>query len=186
MAEFDVYTMGFSTRGWDETVTILQSYFIQRLIDIRTLPGSKRTPQFNLEHLQRALPKSGIEYIHMKPLGGLRKPKKDSVNLGWRNDSFRGYADYMQTPEFESALVYLESLIREKTSVFCCTEAVFWRCHRQLVSDALVTRGFRVGHIFTAAKVEAHKLSGFARVDGTKITYPKSTEAQQGILDQCE
>jgi hypothetical protein len=101
---FDAYTMGFSNRTWEQTVEILQAFKIQRLVDIRTLPGSKHTPQFNLEHLKDALPPLGIEYVHLKALGGLRKPVKDSVvNAGWQNASFRGYADYMQTPEFEGA-----------------------------------------------------------------------------------
>jgi len=185
MAAFDVYTMGFSTRDWEETVALLHAYSIERLVDIRTLPGSKRTPQFNLDHLRAALPKSGIEYIHMKSLGGLRKPRKDSINTAWRNDSFRGYADYMQTAEFESALSQLENLIRQKVSVFCCTEAVFWRCHRQLVSDTLIIRGFRVGHILSLSKVETHKLTDFASVIGTEITYPQTTGPSQGILDGC-
>lgn len=186
MAGFDAYTMGFSTREWDETVAILESYAIRRLIDIRTLPGSKRTPQFNLEHLQVALPEAGVEYIHMKQLGGLRKPRKDSVNAGWRNDSFRGYADYMQTAEFDAAIVRLEQLVREQTSVFVCTEAVFWRCHRQLVADALLIRGFRIGHILNPAKVAPHQLSSFAHVNGLKITYPKTDSPQQGTLEQCD
>ena len=140
---FDVYTIGFSNRTWDETLEILANYKILRVVDIRTLPGSKHTPQFNLENLQRELPKAGIDYVHMKSLGGLRKPRKDvTVNAAWRNDGFRGYADYMQTPEFEAALDELIRLLKEKTTVYCCTEAVFWRCHRQLVSDALLARGF--------------------------------------------
>ena len=171
--KFDAYTMGFSNRTWDETLEILANYKIQRVVDIRTLPGSKHTPQFNLENLQRELPKAGIDYVHMKSLGGLRKPRKDStVNAAWRNDGFRGYADYMQTPEFEAALEELIRLLKEKTTVYCCTEAVFWRCHRQLVSDALVTRGFHVGHIFSAAKVETHSLTKFVKAEGTRLTYP--------------
>ena len=171
--KFDVYTMGFSNRTWDETLEILANYKIQRVVDIRTLPGSKHTPQFNLENLQRELPKAGIEYVHMKSLGGLRKPRKDSgVNAAWRNDGFRGYADYMQTPEFEAALDELIRLLKEKTTVYCCTEAVFWRCHRQLVSDALIARGFRAGHIFSATKVEVHSLTKFVRAEGTRLTYP--------------
>jgi len=172
MAEFDAYTMGFSTRTWDETLEILRAHSIERLIDIRTLPGSKRTPQFNLEHLRVALPRAGVEYIHMKELGGLRKAKKDSINVAWRNEGFRGYADYMQTPEFEAALAHFNELIGQKNSVYVCTEAVFWRCHRQLVSDALLIRGLRIGHVFSATKIEAHKLTNFARVMGTRITYP--------------
>ena len=169
----DVYSMGFSNRTWDETLEILSVYKIKRVVDIRTLPGSKHTPQFNLENLQRELPKAGVDYVHLKSLGGLRKPRKDStLNAGWRNDGFRGYADYMQTPEFESALGELIRLLKENTTVYCCTEAVFWRCHRQLVSDALLARGFRVGHIFNAAKVEPHTLTKFVRAEGTRLTYP--------------
>ena len=170
---FDAYTMGFSNRGWGETLEILRTFKIERLVDIRTLPGSKHTPQFNLEHLQQELPKSGIEYMHMKTLGGLRKPRKDStLNAAWQNSGFRGYADYMQTSEFEAALNQLTQLLKEKTTAYCCTEAVFWRCHRQLVSDALTVRGFLVGHIFNATKVEAHELTKFLRSEGTRVTYP--------------
>jgi uncharacterized protein (DUF488 family) len=171
--KFNVYTLGFSNRQWDETINILSAYAIERLVDIRTLPGSKHTPQFNLEHLQAALPRAGIEYFHLKSLGGLRKPRKDSAtNAAWRNDSFRGYADYMQTPEFDQAITQLVRLLQEKTTVYCCTEAVFWRCHRQLVSDALLARGCRVGHIFNATKVEEHTFTKFAKAEGTRLTYP--------------
>lgn len=165
--------MGFSNRTWEQTVEILSKYEIKRLVDIRTLPGSKHTPQFNAEHLKQELPKTGIEYVHMKSLGGLRKPvRNSSVNAAWRNDSFRGYADYMQTLDFEVALVELIRLFKEKASVYCCTEAVFWRCHRQLVSDALTIRGYRVGHIFNPSKVEEHTLTKFVKVDGMSVTYP--------------
>jgi len=171
--KFDAYSMGFSNRSWDETLEILSAYKIGRLVDIRTLPGSKHTPQFNLEHLQTALPKAGIDYVHLKSLGGLRKPLKDStLNAAWQNDGFRGYADYMQTAEFEAALDELIRMIREKTTVYCCTEAVFWRCHRQLVSDALLARGYGVGHIFSATKVEEHSFTKFMKAEGTTLTYP--------------
>ena len=171
--KFDAYSMGFSNRSWEETLEILRAFEIQRVADIRTLPGSKHTPQFNLEHMRDALPKEGIEYLHLKSLGGLRKPVKNStVNVAWRNDAFRGYADYMQTPEFDRALQDLIKLSAEKTTVYCCTEAVFWRCHRQLVSDALLVRGHRIGHIFNASKVEEHHLTEFAKVDGVQLTYP--------------
>ena len=170
---FDAYTMGFSNRSWEETLQILRAFQIQRLVDIRTLPGSKHTPQFNLEHMKETLPHAGVEYIHMKSLGGLRKPAKDSMlNAAWKNSGFRGYADYMQTSEFEMALRDLMRLIKEKTTVYCCTEAVFWRCHRQLVSDALLVRGLRIGHVFSASKVEEHKLTNFVKTDGMLLTYP--------------
>ena len=173
MIRFDAYTMGFSNRAWEETLEILKVFKIARLIDIRTLPGSKHTPQFNLEHLQQELPKAGVEYIHMRTLGGLRKPLKDStVNGAGQNSGFRGYADYMQTPEFGAALEELIRLSTEKTTVYCCTEAVFWRCHRQLVSDALLVRGYHIGHIFSATKVEEHQLTKFLKAEGTRVTYP--------------
>lgn len=171
--EFDAFTMGFSNRTWDQTIDILLSQHIERLADIRTLPGSKRTPQFNLENLQEKLPESGVEYIHMKSLGGLRKPIKDSsLNAAWRNDGFRGYADYMQSPAFEESLEALIRLMTEKRTVYVCTEAVFWRCHRQLVSDALHIRGYRIGHIMGPGKVQAHTVTSFARVEDLRITYP--------------
>lgn len=170
---FDVFTLGFSNRTWDETIEILRTFAIERLVDIRTLPGSRHTPQFNQENLSRALPEEGIEYLHLKSLGGLRKPRPgDSANAGWRNESFRGYADYMQTPEFARALNELIALLRERRTVYACTEAVFWRCHRSLVSDALEVRGYRPGHIFSAAECRPHRMTPFTRVDGLRITYP--------------
>ncbi len=171
--EFDVFTIGFSNRSWEETLDILRKFDIRRLVDIRTLPGSRHTPQFNQEHLAAALPQSGIEYVHMKSLGGLRKVKKDqTTNSGWRNDSFRAYADYMQTVDFERAIEELIRLFREMRTVYACTEAVFWRCHRALVSDALLVRGHRPGHIFSATECKPHRLTPFARVEGQRITYP--------------
>ncbi len=172
-ADFDVLTLGFSNRSWEETVGILRSFGIERLADIRTLPGSRYAPQFNQENLQGALPGAGIEYIHLKKLGGLRKPNKnDSTNAGWKNASFRAYADYMQTPDFEAALEELIRLFRQRRTVYVCTEAVFWRCHRSLVSDALLVRGYCPGHIFSATKCEPHRMTSFARVEGTRVTYP--------------
>jgi len=170
---FDVYTMGFSNRSWDETLEILKAFNIDQLVDIRTLPGSKHTPQFNQEHLQTALPAASIRYVHMKSLGGLRKPLTNlTTNAGWKNVSFRGYADYMQTAAFDSALGELVRLFSEQSTVYACTEAVFWRCHRQLVSDALLLRGFQVGHIFNASKVQTHKLTDFLKAEGLTVTYP--------------
>ena len=169
----EAFSFGFSNRSWDATVEILQAHKIERLVDIRTLPGSRYTPHFNQENLVRELPKSGIEYVHLKSLGGLRKRQTDSeINAGWRNDSFRAYADYMQTAEFDTSVNELFRLIRQKRTAFACTEAVFWKCHRQLVSDALLIRGVRVSHIFDATKTEPHKLTKFAAVDGVSVSYP--------------
>ncbi len=172
-ADFDVHTLGFSSRSWEETVEILRSYNVELLIDIRTLPGSRYAPQFNQENLVRVLPPAGLEYIHLKQLGGLRKPNRnDPTNAGWKNASFRAYADYMQTAEFRAALDELIRLFEGKRSVYVCTEAVFWRCHRSLVSDALSVRGYRPGHIFSATKCEPHRITAFAQVVGLRITYP--------------
>ncbi len=169
----DVYTLGFSNRSWEETTEILQGFRVRRLVDIRTLPGSRHTPQFDKENLERLLPGAGMEYIHLKSLGGLRKSRSsDPANAGWHNASFRAYADYMQTTEFIKALEELIGLFRSATTVYACTEAVFWRCHRALVSDALLIRGYRPCHIFRATKCEVHRLTSFARVDGMRITYP--------------
>jgi uncharacterized protein (DUF488 family) len=168
-----VYTIGFSNRSWATTLEILQSCRIQRVVDIRTFPGSRRTPQFNQENLITALPAAGIEYVHLKALGGLRKLRADDpTNAGWRNESFRAYADYMQTEEFRMALEELIRLLLERRVVYACTEAVFWRCHRALVSDALLIRGYEPQHIFSSTKCEAHRLTSFARIDGLRITYP--------------
>src|SRR5678816_3060545 len=165
--------IGFSNRTWDETVRILQHHRVELVVDIRTLPGSRRTPQFNLENLEKGLPEAGIQYVHLKPLGGFRKPAKNStLNSAWRNDGFRGYADYMQSPPFDEALERLIELVRKQRTVYACTEADFWRCHRLLVSDAMLLRGYRVGHILSYDKVEPHKLTSFARVEGLHITYP--------------
>jgi uncharacterized protein (DUF488 family) len=167
------FSFGFSNRSWDATVEILQAHKIERLVDIRTLPGSRHTPQFNQENLVRELPNSGIEYVHLKSLGGLRKRKGDSqINAGWRNDSFRAYADYMQTAEFDKAINDLIRRIHEKRTAFACTEAVFWKCHRQLVSDALLIRGIHVSHIFDATKSEPHKVTTFASSNGLSLSYP--------------
>ncbi len=177
-SDFDVFTLGFSNRSWEETVRILRSYAIERLIDIRTLPGSRHAPQFNRENLVHALPQAGLEYIHLKQLGGFRKSNSDDpLNAGWRNPSFRAYADYMQTAEFAAALEELIRLFKERRSVYVCTEAVFWRCHRSLVSDALSVHGYRPGHIFSATKCEPHRITPFARVDGVRITYPAANGA---------
>ena len=170
---FDVYSMGFSNRSWEETLEILSAFQIARLVDIRTVPGSRHTPQFNRAHMEEALPRSNVDYVHLKGLGGFRKPARSSTaNSAWKNPGFRGYADYMQTESFSTSLQQLVSLLTRKVTVYCCTEAVFWRCHRQLVSDALTVQGYRVGHIFGPGKVELHKLSATLRLEEGKLTYP--------------
>jgi len=168
-----VLTIGHSTRTLAEFIDLLQENHVRQVIDVRTVPRSRHVPQFNQETLPQHLQTVGIGYLHMRGLGGLRHPLKNSLNPGWRNASFRGFADYMQTAEFESSL---QSLIRVAKSVeqvaLMCAEAVPWRCHRSLIADALVVRGIRVQHIMSTKHLLDHTLTPFARVDGTRITYP--------------
>jgi len=139
---------------------------------VRTVPKSRHVPQFNSDALEVSLREQGISYVHLKALGGLRHAKKDSVNAGWRNASFRGYADYMATDEFANGIDRLIELAKAKRTVIMCAEAVPWRCHRSLVGDALLVRGTAVEDIMSATSVRTHKLTEFAKVDGQEITYP--------------
>jgi uncharacterized protein (DUF488 family) len=153
-----IRTIGHSTRRIDAFLAMLKAYRVKRLIDVRTIPKSRHNPQYNREALEGSLRDAGIGYEHMKALGGLRRPRKDSVNTGWRNESFRGYADYMQTPEFTSALDALIAAAAQESVVITCAEAVPWRCHRSLISDSLTPRGYPVEHIMSAAKSDRHNL----------------------------
>ncbi|HZW57431.1 MAG TPA: DUF488 domain-containing protein [Nitrososphaerales archaeon] len=171
-----VYTIGHSTRTLEELIGLLKMNSIEMLVDIRTIPRSKTNPQFNLESLPNELRKRGIGYVHMKGLGGLRRPRSDSKNTAWRNLSFRGYADYMQTEEFAKNLAELEQMIEDGKNhlriALMCAEAVPWRCHRFLVSDALLVRGYEVLHIIAKGSPKQHTLSKMAKVVEGKITYP--------------
>lgn len=167
-----IYTIGHSTRELREFIKILQAYGIKQLVDVRSVPKSRHTPQFNKERLAKALPKDGIAYIHSDSLGGLRHTTKDSINLGWHNTSFRGYADYMQTPEFATGLDELMKLAATKTTAIMCAEAVPWRCHRSLIGDALLVRGVQAIDIFDEHKTQTETMTSFARVEGEHITYP--------------
>jgi len=164
-------TIGHSTHPIEEFVRMLHAHGVETLVDVRTIPRSRHNPQFNRETLPESLRAAGIEYVHMEGLGGLRHARRDSVNTGWRNLSFRGFADYMQTPEFVAALQQLIELARVRPTAIMCSEAVPWRCHRSLIADALTVRGIPVKHIMTAANREPHTLTPFAHVDGDKITY---------------
>jgi len=175
-----VLTIGHSTRTIEEFVSMLQAHGVEQLVDVRSIPKSRRVPQFNSDALAAALRKQGIEYLHMKSLGGLRHAKKDSANLGWRNASFRGYADYMATEEFRAGLSRLLELSREKRTAIMCAEAVPWRCHRSLIGDALLIRGVNVEDIMTATSTRPHELTPFAKVEGLDIKYPAG--AEQGML----
>ncbi len=167
-----IYTIGHSTYSIGQFLEILRSFSIEALADIRTIPRSRHNPQFNEEALRRSLQDQNIKYVWMKALGGLRHPRKDSPNEGWRNLSFRGYADYMQTAGFHSALPELIELAKVKRTVIMCAEAVPWRCHRSLVADALSVRRIPVEHIMSAHKSSPHRLTEFAVVRGESITYP--------------
>lgn len=167
-----IYTIGHSTRALEELVAMLHGHGVKRLIDVRTVPRSRHNPQFNRETLPDALATENIAYTHCPGLGGLRPKHKKSVNTGWHNASFRAYADYMQTEEFEKSLQEMLQLARKEPVALMCAEAVPWRCHRSLIADALLVRGIKVEEIVTPEKSEPHKLTPFAKVDGERITYP--------------
>jgi uncharacterized protein (DUF488 family) len=167
-----VMTIGHSTRPLEEFIHMLQAHGVTRVVDVRTVPRSQHNPQFNKASLPRSLKKVGIGYVHMPGLGGLRDAKRDSISLGWRNQSFRGYADYMQTLEFAENLVELIRLAEEDQIVLMCAEAVPWRCHRSLIADALLVRGIRAEDIMSATRRQVHTLTPFAKVRGNEITYP--------------
>jgi uncharacterized protein (DUF488 family) len=139
--ELTILTVGHSTHPFDDFVAMLKAHNVSQLADVRTVPKSRRVPQYNTESLAKELPKRGIDYVHLKSLGGLRHARKDSINTGWRNASFRGYADYMGTQDFQQGIDRLLDLARTKRTVIMCAEAVPWRCHRSLVADALGVRG---------------------------------------------
>jgi len=167
-----LYTVGHSRQPIDEFLRMLRHYGIELLIDIRTVPKSRHNPQFGQQELQRSLEAAGLGYRHMKSLGGLRRAAKDSINTGWQNQSFRGYADYMQTEAFGSAVEELLAARAAARVAVMCAEAVPWRCHRSLLGDALLLRGVEVFDILSEKSSRPHKLTPFARVDGTSITYP--------------
>jgi uncharacterized protein (DUF488 family) len=167
-----VYTIGHSTHPMDEFIRILTVYKIEKIVDVRTIPKSRHNPQFNEEDLGNELRKQGIEYVRLEGLGGLRHTTKASINTAWKNASFRGYADYMQTPEFSRALEELIDLAKEKRIAIMCAEAVPWRYHRSLIGDALLIRNIKVEDIFNESASKPHLLTGWAKVDGNKITYP--------------
>jgi uncharacterized protein (DUF488 family) len=167
-----VFTVGHSTMPIERFIALLQTYGVKRLVDIRSAPRSRHNPQFNDTSLAESLTARQIEYVHIQALGGLRRAHKDSPNTGWRNESFRGYADYMQSEEFRDALETLIRMSRQERAAIMCAEAVPWRCHRSLVADALTVRGIPAVEILSESSYRMHKLAPFARVEGTRITYP--------------
>jgi len=168
-------TIGHSNRPLDELIRMLQAHGVDLLADVRTVPKSRHNPQFNMENLPAPLHEAGTEYLHMPGLGGLRHARTDSINTGWRNASSRGYADYMQTAQFDEALAGLLQSAEGRHAAVMCAEAVPWRCHRSMIADALTARGIAVEHIMSVAKREPHRMTSFARVEGTRVSYPAET-----------
>jgi uncharacterized protein (DUF488 family) len=166
------FTIGHSTRRLEDFIELLRAHSVTTLVDVRTMPRSRHNPQFNGDSFASALAGAGIRYEHAPDLGGFRRPKVDSRNTAWRNTSFRGYADYMQTVDFERAVAALAQRARNESIAVMCAEAVPWRCHRSLIADALTARGIEVGEIVDKARVQPHALTSFAVVEGSRVTYP--------------
>jgi uncharacterized protein (DUF488 family) len=180
-----VFTVGHSTRDLDAFVRLLQAHGIGCVADVRTVPRSRRNPQFNRETLPDALRPYGIKYVPLPALGGLRHPRADSLNTSWRNASFRGFADYMATPEFAASVDALIELAAKQRTAIMCAEAVPWRCHRTLIADALLVRGVPVEHILSERRCTPHTLTAWARADGVRLTYPLETSvAEPAEADQ--
>lgn len=182
-----LYTVGHSSRTFEEFLQLLRAHGIGRIADVRTVPKSRRVPWFNKEELAPALNQAKIQYAHLPELGGLRHAKKDSLNLGWRNESFRGFADYMATPEFEKGLGKLNEMLPTLKTAVMCAEAVPWRCHRSLISDIETARGIPVEHLMSPTSMRPHEMTPFALVDRKskppKVTYPAAPEgtSQPGL-----
>ena len=168
-----VFTIGHSTRPIEEFVRLLEAHGVVHLLDVRTVPRSRHNPQFAGDALAASLAAAGIRYTHLPGLGGLRHARASSPNAGWRNASFRGYADYMQTTAFESALERCLDIARREPCALMCAEAVPWRCHRSLIADALLVRGIEAEEITSLSTTRPHSLTPFAVVDGVRIGYPK-------------
>ena len=172
MPDLMICNIGHSNRPIEDFIGLLWSNEVAIVIDVRTIPKSRHNPQFNLDALRESLPAAGIVYLHIPGLGGLRHARANSPNGGWRNASFKGYADYMQTPEFASSVDQVVALARSQRCTLMCAEAVPWRCHRSMIADALLVRGVRVEDIISAHGRKPHALTSFARVEGLHVTYP--------------
>jgi uncharacterized protein (DUF488 family) len=174
-ADKSIYTIGHSTRTLEHFISILQSFNVQVLVDIRSYPGSKRYPHFNKENLEITLPEKNINYIHLKSLGGRKATKPDSKNTGWRHPAFRGYADYMETNEFKNGIEQLENIAINHITAYMCSEAVWWRFHRSLVSDYLRLNEWQVFHIMEINKAEEHRYTQPAKIINGKLSYGENT-----------
>jgi uncharacterized protein (DUF488 family) len=172
-----VWTIGHSTRAIDEFVAALKAHGIETLVDVRSFPGSRRYPQFGKDKLAASLAEAGIEYEHFADLGGRRRARTDSRNVAWRNEGFRGYADYMETPNFREGIERLIALARSRCTAIMCAEAVWWRCHRSLISDYLKASGTEVIHIIDVERAEPHPFTSAARIVSGELSY-------RGLLDE--
>ena len=182
-----LYTVGHSNRTSEEFLELLRAHGIKRIVDVRTVPKSRRVPWFNEENLAPALNKAGFRYAHLPELGGLRQPREDSTNLGWKNETFRGFADYMATPEFGKGLEKLNAMLGDLKTAVMCAEAVPWRCHRSLIADAETARGVPVEHLLSPHSRQAHEMTSFAVLDRKtkppKVNYPaQEKEKDQPVL----
>lgn len=176
MAKPVIFTIGHSTHSIEEFVELLRAHGVEQVVDVRTIPKSRHNPQFNADVLKRSLRQETLRYKHLKEMGGLRRPKRDSVNLGWRNTSFRGYADYMATPQFAEALETVMEIASERTTAIMCAEALPWRCHRSLIADALTKKGWLVRDIMSRTSATRHRLTPFLKVRKGQLVYPESEE----------
>ncbi|MGC8506491.1 MAG: DUF488 family protein [Thermoplasmata archaeon] len=174
-----LFTVGYSNRPFDQFLTLLKVNRIDILVDVRTIPKSRHRPEFNVDSLPVELGAAGISYVHMKGLGGLRKPLANSVNSGWINESFRGFADYMQTDQFRHSIGDLQDLARKNRVAIMCAEGNPFRCHRSLIADAMLIRGYRVYEITGRNRLTIHKLTPFAEVSGENITYAAKNDSLQ-------
>lgn len=179
-----VATVGHSTHPIEDFIRSLQAHGITRIIDVRAIPRSRHNPQFNQDCLARSLKEAGIGYAHLPDLGGLRHASSASRNLGWRNEAFRGFADYMGTPAFEKGFRKLLRFARNGKIALMCAEAVPWACHRCLIADALLVRGIRVNHILSAWRYEPHMLTPFAKISDAHVTYPPAAESRRQSRQQ--
>ena len=179
MDQLSIFTIGHSTRSLDELIDMLKSFSIETLVDVRSFPGSRRYPHFNRDALRDSLAAAAIDYVHLPALGGRRKPRPDSLNMTWRNESFRGYADYMETEAFQNGIERLMKLGRARRTAIMCSEAVWWRCHRSLIADYLKGAGVTVTHILSAGKSEEHPYTSAAQIVNGKLSY-------RGILESRE
>ena len=177
--KLSIWTIGHSTLSIDDFVERLKSFEIQFLADVRSFPGSRRYPHFNKENLERSLAAARIEYLHLRELGGRRRPRPDSENIAWRNESFRGYADYMETADFQKGVARLLEVARERSTAIMCSEAVWWRCHRSMISDYLKANGIEVIHIMAHGKSQAHPFTSAAAIVNGRLSYRGVLETER-------